>query len=80
MYARDVSTGADCALEMLLSSSDESDGEYVESDDDEESELLAAEGEVERPRIGGRRTLPLCRHGCRRPILMALFISMIHLS
>lgn len=41
MYCRDVSTGADCSLEVLHSLLDVSDGKYVGSDADEDSILLA---------------------------------------
>ena len=46
MYCRDVSTGADCSLEVLHLSLDVSDGKYVGSDADEESELLLAEADA----------------------------------
>lgn len=76
MYCRDVSTGADCSLEVLHLSLDVSDGKYVGSDADEESELLWAEADAGHSGMGGSRTRPLRWHGCRRPI----FICGVHIN
>ncbi len=64
-------------LHLLL---DVWDGKYVGSDADEESELLLAEADAGHSGMGGSRTRPLRWHGCRQPILMAVFVSMIHRS